>query len=130
ERYKIRFTPRKPSSIWSNININRAQELIQEGRMQPAGLKAFEARKKNRSGIYSYENRPEQLDEPYLSMMTANREASEFFNSRTASYRRAAIWWVISAKQEETRLKRLKSLIELSEQKKTIPQFTPMKRST
>ncbi len=65
--YKIRFSPRKPRSIWSAVNIRRAEFLISEGRMKPDGLKAFEARQENRSGIYSYEQRPEQLDEPYAA---------------------------------------------------------------
>lgn len=68
-RYAIRFTPRKPGSIWSSINIKRATALIQEGRMQPAGLKAFEARRENRSGLYSYEQRPVELGPPYDGLL-------------------------------------------------------------
>src|SRR6476620_6985371 len=79
--YKIRFSPRRSSSIWSSINIRRVEQLKSEGRMLPAGMKAFEARRENRSGVYSYENRPEQLDEPYLSILKKNRSASEFFHT-------------------------------------------------
>src|SRR5437867_2332705 len=117
--YKIRFTPRKPRSIWSSVNIKRAQELIAHGRMQPAGLKAFEAKKENRSGIYSYEQRPEELIEPYLGMLKENEAAFTFFQAQAPSYRRAANWWVISAKQEETRLRRVNKLIEYSEKRES-----------
>jgi uncharacterized protein YdeI (YjbR/CyaY-like superfamily) len=118
--YTIRFTPRKTNSIWSVVNINRAQVLIEEGRMQPAGLKAFQARKENRSGIYSYEQRREQLEEPYNSMLKKNQAAWEFFQSQSPWYRKTMSWWVISAKKEETRIKRLEKLIEASENKRTI----------
>ena len=110
--YTIRFSPRKPTSIWSAINIKRAQELIQEGRMQPNGLKAFEARRENRSGIYSYEQRRPQLDEPYESMLRKNKRAWDFFQAQSPSYRKKVSWYVVSAKKEETRLKRLERLIE------------------
>jgi uncharacterized protein YdeI (YjbR/CyaY-like superfamily) len=122
--YTIRFTPRKSGSIWSAVNIKRAQELIAEGLMRPAGLRAFEARTENRSGIYSYEQRPEALDEPYATALKENPAAWEFFQSRPASYRRAAIWWVVSAKREETRLKRVRQLIEDSAKGQTLPMFT------
>jgi uncharacterized protein YdeI (YjbR/CyaY-like superfamily) len=122
--YTIRFTPRRPGSIWSAVNIKRMQELIDQGLARPAGLRAFEARKENRSGIYSYEQRPESLGEPYASRLRENSAAAEFFESRPASYRRAAIWWVVSAKKEETRLKRLGQLIEYSAKEQTIPAFT------
>ena len=124
ESYTIRFTPRKATSTWSAINIRRVQELIDEGRMRAAGLKAFAARKENRSGIYSYEQRKEQLDEPYQGTLQRNRTAWTFYRAQPASYRRAANWWVVSAKQEATRLKRLAKLIELSAQGTRIPQFT------
>src|SRR5260221_2674345 len=70
--YKIRFSPRKSRSIWSSVNIKRAQELIGQGRMRPAGLKAFEARKENRSGIYSYDQRAEERVEPELGSVKEN----------------------------------------------------------
>lgn len=129
ESYTNRFTPRTARSTWSAINVRRALELIEEGRMRAAGLKAFEARKESRSGIYSYEQRKEQLHEPYQGALKRNKKAWEFYQSRPASYRRAANWWVVSAKQEATRLKRLQSLIEHSAQEKTIPQFTRIKKA-
>jgi uncharacterized protein YdeI (YjbR/CyaY-like superfamily) len=124
ERYTIRFSPRRARSIWSAVNIKRAAVLIREGRMRPAGIAAFEARRENRSGIYSYEQRPETLDEPYGGRFRKNKAAWKFFQQQPASYRRAAIWWVISAKKEETRLKRLATLIEDSAAERPIKQLT------
>jgi uncharacterized protein YdeI (YjbR/CyaY-like superfamily) len=124
ESYSIRFTPRKTSSTWSAVNIARATELSREGRMSPAGENAFAARKENRSGIYSYEQRSAELVEPYAGKLRRNKKASKFFVSQPPSYRKAANWWVISAKQEETRLRRLEKLISLSAAGQTIPQFT------
>jgi uncharacterized protein YdeI (YjbR/CyaY-like superfamily) len=115
-RYKIRFSPRRRGSIWSAINIKRAGELIEEGLMHPAGLKAFEARKEYRSGIYSYEQRSADLDGVYEKKFKQNKAAWEFFQKQPPSYRKKAIWWVVSAKTEATRLKRLAKLIEDSAQ--------------
>jgi uncharacterized protein YdeI (YjbR/CyaY-like superfamily) len=128
DSYSIRFTPRKTSSTWSSVNIRRAQELIREGRVTPAGQKAFDARKENRSGIYSYEQRSAELVEPYASTLRRNKAATKFFASQPPSYRKAANWWVVSAKKEETRLKRLELLIKHSAAGQPIPQFT--RRST
>ena len=114
ESYKIRFSPRKQTSIWSAVNTNRATELIKEGLMQPVGLKAFKARKENRSGIYAYEQRSAELVQPYAGQLKSNKAAWEFFQSRPAWYRKQINWWIVSAKKEETRLKRLKKLIEES----------------
>jgi len=122
--YTIRFTPRRPSSTWSAINIRRAEELSAAGRMKSAGRRAFAARRENRSGIYSYEQRREAFDEPYASRLKQNRAASRFFAAQPPSYRRAACWWVVSAKREDTRLKRLAMLIDLSAHGQRIPQFT------
>src|ERR1700721_2832453 len=121
--YTIRFTPRKPASTWSTGNIERVKNLAAEGRMQPAGSIAYESRRSNKSGVYSYEQRPEQLVPPYAGMLARHPAAKKFFAAQASSYRRATIWWVISAKQEETRLRRARGLIELSAQRKVIPQF-------
>jgi uncharacterized protein YdeI (YjbR/CyaY-like superfamily) len=86
--------------------------LTDQKRMQPAGLKAFEARRENRSGIYAYEQRPREFDEPYLGLMKKDKGAWTYFQAQSPSYRRTLIWFVVSAKQEETRLKRLQRLIE------------------
>lgn len=122
ESYMIRFTPRKPTSVWSAVNIRNAEELIKQKRMQPAGMKAFAARKENRSGIYSYEQRSAELVEPYQAKLKRNKAAWKFFQSQPAWYRKVANWWVVSAKRDETRLKRLDQLIEDSAQGRTIRQ--------
>ncbi len=122
-RYMIRFTPRKPTSTWSALNIKRVELLIEQGLVRPAGLTAFRARRANRSGIYSYEQRPTQLPNPYDSHLKKNARAFKFFSAQPASYRRAAIWWVVSAKREETRRRRLKQLIADSSRGQRIKQF-------
>jgi uncharacterized protein YdeI (YjbR/CyaY-like superfamily) len=127
--YKIRFTPRKPSSVWSAVNIKRAQLLTNEGRMRPAGLKAFEARRENKSGIYSYEQRRAELEAPYAGLLKKNKAAWAFFQAQPPSYRKAVSWWIISAKKEETRLKRLEQLIEDSKNGRWIKQYLRPKPS-
>jgi uncharacterized protein YdeI (YjbR/CyaY-like superfamily) len=122
--YTIRFTPRKATSTWSAVNIKRARELIAEGRMQPAGLAAFEARREDRSGTYSYENRPHELGPVYEPEIRSNRAAWTFFSAQPPSYQRAAIWWVISAKKEETRRRRLAQLIEDCANQRTVGPLT------
>jgi uncharacterized protein YdeI (YjbR/CyaY-like superfamily) len=113
ESYMIRFTPRKPRSTWSAVNIARAKELVAEGRMRPAGLAAFEARSDDRSAIYSYEQRHEaRLAPDEEREFRSNARAWEFFQAQPRSYRRPALWWVVSAKREETRARRLRTLIE------------------
>ena len=129
ERYTIRFTPRKPGSIWSAANIKRARELIQLGLMSPAGLKAFEARREDRSAIYSYEQRrPATLDEAYERQFRRNKKAWEFLQSSPPSYQKAAIHWVMTAKQEETRKRRLATLIDDSAHGRTVRPLTPRRR--
>ena len=128
ESYTIRFTSRKAQSTWSAVNINRVQELTRQGRMRPAGQKAFQARTENRSGIYAYEQRKPERDEPYRKMLRQNKEAWKFFQAQPASYRKTASWWVSSAKKEETRRKRLEKLIEDSARGRTISQFTRKKK--
>ena len=125
--YKIRFSPRRASSVWSAINIRIARELIEEGRMHPAGLKAFEARKENRSGIYSYENRPQSLPAEYETIMRKNAAAWKTFRAQPPSYRKTATWFVLSAKKEETRLNRLHQLIQESAKGRRIGLLAPKK---
>jgi uncharacterized protein YdeI (YjbR/CyaY-like superfamily) len=125
ESYTIRFTPRKPRSIWSAVNIARVEALTQEGRMQPAGLTAFEQRRENKSGIYSYEQRDQiELSEAETLAFKANPQAWAFFESQPASYRKAVLWWIVSAKKEETRAKRVATLIDDSANGRKIKQFT------
>lgn len=120
DSYTIRFSPRKPSSIWSAVNIRNVERLTKEQRMQPAGLKAYAARKEHRSGVYAYEQRPAELVEPYASKLKANQAAWKFFQAQPPYYRKTISWWIVSAKQEETRLKRLEKLIEVSAQGKRL----------
>ena len=114
ESYAIRFTPRRRGSIWSAVNIRRVAALTNEKRMQPAGLAAFAARRENRSGIYAYEQRSEQLPELYAGLLRKNKAAWKFFQAQPPSYRKVIGWWVVSAKQEATRRKRLAKLIAAS----------------
>jgi len=119
-RYTSRFTPRRRGSIWSAVNIKRAQELRDKGLMHPAGMAAFNARKEKKSGIYSYEQRSANLDGPYEKKLRQNKAAWDFFYAQPPSYRKAIGWWIISAKQEATRLKRLQKLIEESANRKRL----------
>ena len=115
ERYMIRFTPRKTTSVWSSVNTKRAGELIREGRMQPAGLAAFNARNPKRSGVYSFEQRSDPTLTPKLTArFRANRAAWEFFEAQPPGYRKTVTWWIVSAKQEATRERRLDILIRES----------------
>lgn len=111
ESYTIRFTPRRRGSTWSLVNTRRALELIEEGLMQPAGLAAFEARDPARTDEYSYENRPQGLDSPYEAQFRANAAAWAYWEAQPPHYRRGAAHWVMSAKREETRQRRLATLI-------------------
>jgi uncharacterized protein YdeI (YjbR/CyaY-like superfamily) len=123
--YSNRLTPRKARSTWSAINIARAKELIRLGRMRPAGLKAFERRTDERSAIYSYEQRKKaRLDPEAERSFRANKKAWAFFQAQAPGYRKTAIWWVISAKREETRQKRLTTLIGDSQNGRTIGPLT------
>jgi uncharacterized protein YdeI (YjbR/CyaY-like superfamily) len=122
-RYMIRFTPRKPTSTWSAVNIKRVEILMGQGLMRAAGLAAYKARRENKIGIYSYEQRPSQLPAPYDSVLAKNARALKFFAGEPASYRRAAIWWIVSVKKEETRRQRLKQLVADSSREKRIKQF-------
>jgi uncharacterized protein YdeI (YjbR/CyaY-like superfamily) len=121
QRYMNRLTPRKPTSNWSARNVRRVKELTKSGRMTPAGLAAFQARKDDRTGIYSYEQRPQDLPAKYRRRVQANTKAWAFWRSSPPGYRKTATWWVISAKREDTRERRLAQLIELSAKGERIP---------
>ena len=115
--YTIRFTPRKATSNWSAINVKRMAVLIAEGRVRPAGLAAFEKRVAARTGIYAYENRKSaKLDPEAERAFRRNKKAWAYFEDEAPSYRHQAIWWVVTAKREETRRSRLATLIEDSAQ--------------
>jgi uncharacterized protein YdeI (YjbR/CyaY-like superfamily) len=125
EAYTIRFTPRKPRSIWSAINVDKVAQLKKLGKMRPAGLRAFALRTEERTGVYSFErNRAAKLTPEQERALRKNRKAVAFFEAQAPWYRRTAIHWVISAKREETRERRLKQLIADSEAKRTIGPLT------
>lgn len=112
DSYVIRFTPRKKGSHWSNVNTKRIGELVEQGLVTEAGLRAFELRSEANSGRASFEQDDVELPEEYAALFQANPAAWAFFSSEPPGYRKAATWWVISAKREETRRKRLATLVE------------------
>lgn len=122
--YSIRFTPRKARSYWSAVNLKRAEELKRLGRMTPAGLAALESRSRD-SGKYSFENRPSKLDGSLEKQFRANQKAWEFFSAQAPWYRRTSIFWVMSAKKEETKWRRLGTLINDSANARRIGLLTP-----
>jgi uncharacterized protein YdeI (YjbR/CyaY-like superfamily) len=112
ESYCIRFTPRNPRSNWSAINIKKVEELTKLGLMMPEGLKAFGFRKEQKSKIYAYENPEVILDKSFEKLFKTNKKAWQFYHSMTPTYRKVTTRWIMSAKQETTRLKRLNELIK------------------
>ena len=128
--YTIRFSPRKQNSTWSKVNLEKVEDLKRRDLMRPAGLRAFEQRREAKTGVYSYEQREAAaLPADYEQRLQANAAAWEFWTSRPPSYRKAAVWWVVSAKREETRERRLAQLIEDSRAGRTVPPLTPRGRS-
>ena len=115
ESYSIRFTPRKPTSIWSAVNIKKVEKLIDQGLMQPSGLKAFGYRKEEKSKIYSFESDAKTLSEGFEAKFKANCKAWDFFIVQAASYKKAVIHWILTAKQETTQYSRLEKAIAESE---------------
>jgi len=111
DRYVIRFTPRKPTSIWSAINIGRVRELTAQGLMQAAGAKAFALRNEKRSAIYFYENRPKALAREYERVLRSSPKAWAFFRKLPPGHRRHMAHYVMEAKREETRQRRLARLL-------------------
>ena len=109
-----RFTPRKPRSIWSNVNVEHVERLKKEGRMHTSGLEAYARRDPKRTGIYSFENRPRQLSPAYEKRFRQNKSAWKFFEEQPPYYKRLLIFRIMSAKKEETQVRRLEQLIESS----------------
>ena len=117
-----RFTPRRPQGNWSKVNVEKVARLKEAGLMRPAGLKAFEARTEDRSGVYSYENRHKlKLPREFEERFRADAAAWEYWESAPAGYRKMATWWVVSAKREDTRERRLGQLIESSAAGRKVP---------
>ncbi len=125
--YSIRFTPRKPTSIWSLVNIGHVRRLKKLGKMKPAGLKVFEERDRKKSKMYSFENSEKPLEPKYVRIFKSNKKAWDFFSQQAPSYQKVARWWIRNAKQEATRLRRLQSLIEASSQQIKLDQFLSKK---
>lgn len=123
DSFSVRFTPRKPKSIWSRVNVAHVERLIRQERMTKAGLAAFEARTDNRTGTYSFENRPAELPAAFRTQFKQNRGAWKYFQGEAPYYRRTATYWVLSAKREPTRLRRLAILIACSAEGTRIPQL-------
>jgi uncharacterized protein YdeI (YjbR/CyaY-like superfamily) len=125
--YTIRFTPRRPKSIWSAINVARVGALTKQGRMRPAGLAAFALRTPERTGVYSFERTTDAtLTDDEERTLRASRSASAYFDAQAPGYRRVALHWVTSAKREDTRARRLATLIESSEAGLHVP---PLRRA-
>lgn len=114
DSYSIRFTPRKPTSIWSKNNLTIMERLIAERRVAAAGRKVYEARNKDRTNLYSFERDAAHLSAEQESLFKKNAKAWNFWQAQVPSYRKPATWWVISGKQQETRARRLRELIECS----------------
>ena len=130
ERYVIRFTPRKSLSIWSDVNIAKVRKLIEEDRMRPAGLAAWARRDEAKSGVHSFERKAAKLSDAQLALFRKNRSAWRFFEAQPPGYQRLAAHYVSSAKREETREKRLATLITHSAKGERLPGVvTPAKRS-
>jgi uncharacterized protein YdeI (YjbR/CyaY-like superfamily) len=125
DAYTIRFTPRRPSSIWSAINVAKVAALVKAGKMRPSGERAFAARKAEKTGVYSFERAEAAvLSDEHAALLRKNRKAAAFFEAQPPWYQRAAIHWVISAKREETSERRLSQLIADSAAGRTIGPLT------
>ncbi|MEO6001466.1 MAG: YdeI/OmpD-associated family protein [Chitinophagaceae bacterium] len=120
DSYTVRFTPRKITSIRSTININKAEELIKQGSMLPAGLEIYAGRNKERTKMYSFENDAKKLIIIFEKKFKANKKAWKFFIAQAPSYQKTTIHWIMTAKQEVTQLSRLDKVIGESEQQKRL----------
>ena len=114
DSFSVRFSPKKPRSIWSRVNLRHAERLIRAKRMTKAGLVVFEARKESRTGVYSFEQRPTELTPAYRRRFQATKAALAYFQQEAPWYRRTSGYWVMSAKRADTRLRRLETLIACS----------------
>jgi len=113
--YQIRFTPRRKDSVWSPVNLDKIKKLTKEGLMQQAGIEIFKNRTKTKPSDYAFRRKTLKLPNDFESQFKLNKKAWEYFDSLAPSYKKLSIHWVISAKQEKTKIKRLKELIEFSE---------------
>lgn len=127
ERYTQRYTPRRKGSIWSAVNIRKAEELIKTGKMHDHGLHVYKNRDLSKAGLYSNEQKEIKFSTAFLKKIKANKKAWKYFSSMPKGYQKTATWWVISAKQESTRVRRLDTLIKDSEAGRKIVPLTPLK---
>jgi uncharacterized protein YdeI (YjbR/CyaY-like superfamily) len=123
--YTVRFTPRAGDSIWSAVNTKRVGELIKFGRMHPAGKQVFDGRDREKANQYSYERATCQFEGVQDKQFRANKKAWEFYQAQAPWYRRTSCWWVVSAKREETRSRRLAKLIADSAAGRRIDMLNP-----
>lgn len=120
DSYCIRFTPRRVTSIWSAININKVKKLTKQKLMQPAGLEIFRNRKKEKSKVYSFESDTNTIAKNYENKFRMNKKAWDFFTIQAPSYQKMIFHWIMTAKQEKTQLSRLEKTISESEQQKRL----------
>jgi len=125
--YTIRFTPRKPTSIWSAINLRKVKELVKSGHMRPAGLAIYEARRDKEHKGYSIAALTTELDPKYAKLMRKNAAAWKFYQAQPPGYRKMVTHWVTNAKQEATRMARLEILMTHSARGERIPRLTRKK---
>ncbi len=120
ESYSIRFTPRNVTSIWSTINIKKVKELTRQGLMHPAGLEVYRNRKKEKSGVYSFESGSKKFSKKFERKFKANKKGWDFFTKQAPSYKKMIIHWIMSAKQEKTQLSRFEKIMIESEKQKRL----------
>ena len=130
ERYVQRFSPRRPGSIWSNVNIRKVKALTDAGRMTERGLRIFNDRDPRQNAKYSFEQGDQKLANEDEKIFRKSNAGWKFFQAQPPGYRKVATWWIVSAKRDETRLKRLKTLVKLSEHGERLPLLssTPVKK--
>lgn len=121
QAYQIRFTPRKKDSIWSLINVDKVRALTEQGRMQPAGLAAFAARRTDRTGVYAFErDQAAELAPPEVDEFRRHPQAWQYFEAVAPSYRRVITHWVVSARQPATRARRFQQLLQACAEQRRI----------
>ena len=125
DSFVLRFTPRRKGSLWSEVNIRRVKELIKLGQMQPSGLKAYQERDKAKTHFYSYEQRNKGLSKELEVEFRKNKTAWQFLSAQPPGYQHTITFWVMSAKREETKLKRLNRLIEVSAKLQRVDLLAP-----
>ncbi len=113
ERFTIRFTPRKRTSNWSLVNVRKYEALLKQGRVQEPGRAAFAARREEKTGIYSFENKPKELPPEAIAALKRVKAALAFWEAQPPGYRRTIAFWIVSAKKEETRANRIARLVDV-----------------